>query len=47
MVEEGVERGKLKWELVLEMIQTAFRYRVLAEEATWQAMLLIYKWSRY
>ena len=41
--DEGAERENSKWELVMEMIQTAFRDGVLAEEATWQAMVLIPK----
>ena len=41
--EEGAEREKSKWELVVELAQTAFRDRVLAEEATWKAVVLIMK----
>ena len=41
--EKGAERDKPKWELVVELLQTAFRDRVLAEEMTCQAVVLIPK----
>ena len=31
------------WEKVVEMTQTAFREGKLAEEATWQAMVMVSK----
>ena len=31
------------WARVVELVQTAFRYRDLVEEATWQAVILILK----
>ena len=38
---EGREMTKL--EMVVDLVQTVFRDRVLAEEATWQAVVLIFK----
>ena len=32
--EEGKEREQSKWEMVMELVHTAFRYGVLVEEAT-------------
>ena len=40
---EEREQEKTKWERVTELVQTAFRDIVLAEEATWQAVVLIQK----
>ena len=31
------------WEMVVDLVQTAFREGILAEEATWQAVVLIPK----
>ena len=33
----------MKWEMVMELIQTALREGELAEEAAWQAVVLIPK----
>ena len=33
--EEGAERDKSKWELLMELAQMAFRDRVLVEGNTW------------
>ena len=41
--EEGEERDKSKWDMVVQLVQTAFRDGVLAEEATWQTVVLIPK----
>ena len=38
---EGREMTKL--EMMVDLVQTVFRDRVLAEEATWQAVVLIFK----
>ena len=38
-----MERYKSKWELLVDLVQTAFRDRVLMKEATWQALVLISK----
>ena len=42
---DGEEGGPRKphWENLVELIQTAFREGELAEEATWQAVVLIPK----
>ena len=40
---EGTQEGAENWERVVELVQTAFRYGDLAEEATWQAVVLIPK----
>ena len=37
------ERYKLKWELLVELVLTAFRDVVLVEEATWKVVVLILK----
>ena len=34
------------WEMVVDLIQTAFREGMLAEEATWQAVVLITKGNK-
>ena len=44
--EEGEERDHPKWNMVVELVQTSFRDRYLAEEATWQAVVLILKGGR-
>ena len=42
--EDGGEgREKNKWEIVVEMVQAELQERELAEEATWQAVVLIPK----
>ena len=41
--ERGEEREHTKWERVAELVQTDFRYGFLAEEATWQTVVLITK----
>ena len=41
--EEGKEREQSKWEMVMELVHTAFRYGVLVEEATYKAVVLILK----
>ena len=38
-----MERDKLKWGLLVELVQIAFRDGFLAEEATCQALVLILK----
>ena len=40
---EGTEWNKLKWELVMDLVQMVFRDRVLMEEATWQAVVFLPK----
>ena len=35
----------MKWEMVVELIQTKFWEGELMEEATWQAVVLILKWG--
>ena len=41
-IEDGGEvKEPTKWEMVVELLQTAFQDGVLAEEATWQAVVLI------
>ena len=49
---EGGEKGEIwtdktsieeNWARVVELVQTAFRDRDLAEEATWQALVLTHK----
>ena len=43
-IEDGGEgRETTKWEMVMELVQMAFREGVLAEEAVWQAVVLIPK----
>ena len=37
------EREKIKWEWVAELVHMTFRGGVLAEEANWQAVVLIMK----
>ena len=41
--EEGEEWYQSKWEMLVELVHMAFRYGVLAEEATWQVVVLIPK----
>ena len=38
-----MERETTKWEMVVELVQLAFRDGFLAEEAAWQAVFLILK----
>ena len=33
--EEGAERDKSKWELLIKLVQMAFRDRVILEGGTW------------
>ena len=40
---EDTREGAENWVRVVELVQTAFRDRDLAEEATWQAVVLIPK----
>ena len=40
---EGTREGAENWARVVELVQTAFRDGYLAEEATWQAVVLIPK----
>ena len=35
------------WEMVVDLIKTAFREKKLAEEAMWQAVVLIPKGKKY
>ena len=45
--EDGEEEWEqTKWERMMELVQTDFRYDDLAEEATWQAVVLILKGGR-
>ena len=41
--EEGAYRDKSTWDFVVELVQTEFRDRVLVDEATWKAVVLILK----
>ena len=41
--EDGGRGGQTKREMVVKLVQTAFQYGFLAEEATWQAVVLIPK----
>ena len=41
--QEDTREGAENWVRVVELVQTAFRDRDLAEEATWQAVVLIPK----
>ena len=36
-----------KWERVVDLVQTSFREEILAEEAMWQAVVLIPKERKY
>ena len=40
---EGEEEGGELWEKLVDLIQTAFREGEMAEEATWQTVVLISK----
>ena len=42
-VREDTREGAENWDRVVELVQTAFRDGVLAEELTWQAVVLIPK----
>ena len=37
------ERELTKWDKVVELVQLAFRNRVIPEEAAWQTLILIPK----
>ena len=39
--QEDTQEWAENWMRVVELVQTAFRYGDLAEEATWQAVVLI------
>ena len=41
--DRGEGREQTKWEMVVELIQTAFWEGVIAEEVTWQTVVLIPK----
>ena len=43
---EDTREGVENWARVVELVQTAFRDVDLAEEATWQAVVLIPKWNK-
>ena len=40
---EGEEEGEPHWENLVELVHTAFQEGELAEEATWQAVVMIPK----
>ena len=40
---EGEEEGGGHWENLVDLLQTAFREGKMAEEATWQAVVMIPK----
>ena len=43
MTDGGEERETTKWENVVELLQLAFLYGVIVEEAAWQAVVLVLK----
>ena len=45
--QEDTREGTENWSRVVELVQTAFRDRDLAEEATWQVVVLIPKGKKY
>ena len=47
MPDREEERETTKWEKVVELFQLAFRDGVIAEEAAWQAEVLIPKGGGY
>ena len=45
MKDEGEERETTKWEKLVELVQLAFQYKVIADEADWKAVVLVLKWG--
>ena len=43
MIDGGEERETIKWEKLVDLVQLAFQYRVITNEAAWQAVVLIPK----
>ena len=43
MADEGEERETTKWEKAVEILQLAFRDKVIVDEVAWQEVVLIPK----